>query len=173
VLHVVKLTDDYLACTSDFYKFTNAPGREAPVMLKHQGCYCLITSAQSGWKFNRANYCRAVNIFGPYAGPGDPRLGPEAATTYNSQGTQADAVAGKKARATQITPRWVKLQRCAKSTSCQDRRIGDPGVRPSPGAASLERATAIKSSRGFWHFHGAAPEDGRTPSLSCSPPSPQ
>ena len=56
---------------------------------------------------------------------------------------------------------------------CPDRRIGDTGARPSPGAASLECATAIKFSRGFWPFHVAAPEDGRTPSWSCIPPSPQ
>jgi hypothetical protein len=36
-------------------------------------------------------------------------------------------------------------------------------VRPSPGAASPEGATTLKFSRAFWHFHAAAPEDGRTP----------
>ena len=46
-------------------------------------------------------------------------------------------------------------------------------VRPSPGAAYTEGATTLKFSKVFWHFHVAAPEDGRTPSWSCIPPSPQ
>jgi beta-galactosidase len=96
VLHVVKLTGDYLAATSTFYKITNAPAREAPVMIKRNGAYFIITSGESGWKFNRANYYRATNILGPYTEAGDPCVGPDAGTTFNSQGTQAFAVQGKK-----------------------------------------------------------------------------
>jgi cellobiose phosphorylase len=58
-------------------------------------------------------------------------------------------------------------------TYCQDRRKGDSGVRPSPGAASPEGATTLKFSKASGHFHVAAPGDGRTPPLSCIPPSPQ
>ncbi len=96
VLHVVKLTGDYLACTTKFHKITDAPGREAPVMLKHSGFYFLITSAQSGWRFNRANYYRAANILGPYTELGDPCVGANTHTTFNSQGTHTFAVEGKK-----------------------------------------------------------------------------
>jgi hypothetical protein len=96
VLHVVKLTDDYLACTPLFYKITNAPRREAPVMLKRNGLYFLITSGMTGWKFNQSSYYRATNIFGPYTDLGDPCAGPDAGTTYNSQGTYVFAVEGKK-----------------------------------------------------------------------------
>jgi beta-xylosidase len=96
VLHIVKLTADYLAATSMFYKITNAPAREAPVMIKQNGSYYLITSAQSSWKFNPANYYRATNIFGPYTEMGDPCVGSDTSTTFNSQGTQAFAVQGKK-----------------------------------------------------------------------------
>jgi hypothetical protein len=96
VLHVVKLTDDYLAATATFYKITNAAAREAPVMIKRNGTYYLITSAATGWKFNQAKYYRATNIFGPYTEVGDPCIGPDTATTFNSQGTQAFAVQGKK-----------------------------------------------------------------------------
>ena len=96
VLYVVKLTGDYLGCTSTFYKITNAPRREAPVMLKHNGFYFLITSAESSWRFNRANYYRATNIFGSYTEIGDPCVGQDTSTTFNTQGTQAFAVEGKK-----------------------------------------------------------------------------
>src|ERR1039457_3556095 len=58
-------------------------------LLKRNGFYYLITSAQSGWKFNRANYYRAANIFGPYTELGDPSVGSDTGTTFNSQGTHA------------------------------------------------------------------------------------
>jgi beta-galactosidase len=96
VLHVVKLTDDYLGCTSTFYKITNAAAREAPVMLKRNGFYYLITSGMTGWKFNEANYYRATNVLGPYVELGDPCVGPGKETTFDSQGTYAFPVEGKK-----------------------------------------------------------------------------
>jgi hypothetical protein len=94
VLYVIKLTGDYLGCSTTFYKITNAAVREAPVMLKHNGTYFLITSGQSGWTFNRANYYRATNILGPYTAMGDPCVGADTGTTYHSQGTCAFAVEG-------------------------------------------------------------------------------
>jgi beta-xylosidase len=96
VLHVVKLTADYLSWTPAYYKITNAPAREAPVMIKRNGLYFLITSGMTGWTFNRSSCFRATNIFGPYTDLGDPGIGSDAATTYNAQGTHAFAVEGKK-----------------------------------------------------------------------------
>ena len=96
VLHVVRLSEDYLTWTSTFFKITNAATREAPVMIKRNGFYYLITSAMTGWKFNRANYYRAENILGPYTDMGNPCVGENTNTTFNSQGTQALAVEGKK-----------------------------------------------------------------------------
>jgi hypothetical protein len=96
VIHVVKLTPDYLAFTREFYEITNAPHREAPVMIKRNAVYFLITSAMSGWTFNRANYYWTTNIFGPYTKVGDPCVGEHTGTTFNSQGTYAFAVHGKK-----------------------------------------------------------------------------
>jgi beta-galactosidase len=95
VLHIVKLSDDYLTPTTNFYEITNAVRREAPVMIKRHGYYFLITSAETGWKFNRANYYRATNIFGPYTEMGDPCVGDTTATTFNTQGTCAFPVQGK------------------------------------------------------------------------------
>ncbi len=96
VLHVVKLTSDYLGCSSTFYKITNAAAREAPVMLKHNGFYFLITSGMTGWKFNQASYYRAASILGPYEELGDPCVGLDTETTFNSQGTYAFKLEGKK-----------------------------------------------------------------------------
>ena len=95
VLHIIKLSDDYLAPTTNYYKIGIANRREAPVMLKHNGYYFLITSAETGWAFNRANYYRATNIFGPYTDMGDVCVGESTATTFNTQGTQAFSIQGK------------------------------------------------------------------------------
>ena len=45
------------------------------------------------------------------------------------------------------------------------------GVRPSPGAARSDRTDATQLSGAYFHFHVAAPGDGRTPFLLCIPPS--
>jgi hypothetical protein len=95
VLHIVKLTDDYLAPTSTFHRIDAASGREAPVMIKRNGFYFLITSGLTSWEFNRAKYFRAANIFGPYTDMGDPCVGERTDTTFNSQGTYALSVQGR------------------------------------------------------------------------------
>jgi len=56
---------------------------------------------------------------------------------------------------------------------CQGRRIGDSGVRPSPGAATPDGTETYWFSKAFWHSLVAAPEDGRTPAWSCIPASHQ
>jgi len=96
VLHIVKLTDDYLGFSATYYEIANASRREAPVMFKRNGFYFLITSAETGWKNNAANYYRATNIMGPYAEEGNPCIGPDAELTFDAQGTYAFLVHGKK-----------------------------------------------------------------------------
>ncbi|GGA68107.1 glycosyl hydrolase family 43 [Edaphobacter acidisoli] len=96
VLHIVKLTDDYLGFSNKWYKIANAERREAPVMIKRNGTYYLITSAETGWKDNAANYYRATNIMGPYTELGNPTSGPYADVTYHAQGTWAFSPHGHK-----------------------------------------------------------------------------
>ena len=96
VLHIVKLTPDYLHFTKSFYKIPNASRREGQVIFHHNGFYFLITSAETGWKNNEANYYRSTNIFGPYTELGNPAVGPDSDLTFNSQGTFAFPVQGKK-----------------------------------------------------------------------------
>jgi hypothetical protein len=95
VLHIVKLSDDYLSCTDTFYKIENAAKREAPVMIKRHGYYYLVTSGMTGWAFNESNYYRATRVLGPYEELGDPFLGEGRETTYNAQGTYAFPVQGR------------------------------------------------------------------------------
>lgn len=94
-LHIVKLTPDYLGFTTRFAPIDNASRREAPVMIRHNGFYFLITSAMSGWKSNAANYYRATNVMGPYTAFGNPCVGPEPELSFNSQGTYAFSIHGK------------------------------------------------------------------------------
>ena len=96
VLHIVKLTGDYLGFSSTYYEIANASRREAPVMFKRDGLYYLITSAETGWKNNAANYYRSTNIMGPYTEFGNPCVGPDPDTSFDSQGTYAFPVHGKK-----------------------------------------------------------------------------
>lgn len=95
VLHIVRLTADYLGFTSTWYEIANASRREAPVMIKHNGSYFLITSAETSWANNAANYYRATSIMGPYTELGNPCIGPHADMTFESQGTYAFPVHGK------------------------------------------------------------------------------
>jgi hypothetical protein len=96
VLHIVRLTDDYLGFTPKYYEIANASRREAPVMFKRNGFYFLITSAETGWKNNAANYYRSTNIMGPYTELGNPCVGPDPELTFDAQGTYAFPVHGKK-----------------------------------------------------------------------------
>lgn len=93
VLHIVKLSDDYLSPTTVYARIDAGERREAPVMIKRNGTYFLVTSGLTGWNFNPARYCRATNILGPYTDLGDPCVGASTETTFNAQGTHAFPVA--------------------------------------------------------------------------------
>ena len=95
-LHIVKLSDDFLTCTKTYKEIENSARREAPVMIKRNGRYFLITSGMSGWAYNRSSYYQTTKLLGAYELMGDPCTGTNAATTYDSQGTHAFAVEGKK-----------------------------------------------------------------------------
>jgi Glycosyl hydrolases family 43 len=96
VLHIVKLTDDYLGFSDKYYEIANASRREAPAMFKRDGFYYLITSAETGWKNNAANYYRSTDVMGPYTEFGNPCVGPDPELSFDAQGTSAFAVHGKK-----------------------------------------------------------------------------
>jgi beta-xylosidase len=61
--------------------------REAPAPFKHNGQYYLITSACTGWRPNAANYATAENILGPWTIYGNPCVGTNADTTFDTQST--------------------------------------------------------------------------------------
>ncbi len=93
-LHIVKLTDDFLRSTNQWTKIDIASNREAPVLIKHNEFYFLVTSGVSGWKANAAKVYTAYNIMGPWTEAGNPCSGEGMETTYNTQGTYAFKVQG-------------------------------------------------------------------------------
>lgn len=86
-LHIVKLSDDYLSFGNTWKRIDPAYRREAPVMLKKDGYYYLITSGVSGWTANQSRYYRSKNLMGPWEDLGDPCIGDTSHTTFHSQGT--------------------------------------------------------------------------------------
>ena len=94
-IHIVKLRDDYLACTSEYTRVNEAYWREAAALVKHNGYYYMITSDLTSWDFNQAKYYRAKNIMGPWEEIGDPCIGDDDHLTFHSQGTYIFKVESK------------------------------------------------------------------------------
>ncbi len=61
--------------------------REAPVLLKNQGKYYILSSGTSGWDPNPADLAVAETLFGPYKKLGNPCFGSDSETTFRSQST--------------------------------------------------------------------------------------
>jgi len=93
-LYIMKLSDDYLSCTGEYKRIDAAVRREAAAILYHDGYYYMITSGLSGWAFNQAKYFRSRDIFGPWEDMGDPCVGDDTHTTFNSQTTAIFKVNG-------------------------------------------------------------------------------
>jgi beta-galactosidase len=94
-LHIAKLTDDFLHTTDYWAKIDVANRREAPTMIKQNGIYFLITSDVSGWKANAAKTFKSNNILGPWTEAGNPCIGEQKESTYNTQCTYAFKINGK------------------------------------------------------------------------------
>lgn len=95
-IYISKLNDayDYL-CTEpenavyekDFIRLYPGAQREAPAIIKRDGKYYLMTSGATGWAPNQARYWVADEIFGEWKDMGDPCIGDEKRTTFDSQST--------------------------------------------------------------------------------------
>ncbi len=88
-LHITKLSDDFLHTTDTWAKIDVANRREAPTVIKQNGTYFLVTSDVSGWKANAAKTYKSSDIFGPWAEAGNPCVGEQKESTYNTQCTYA------------------------------------------------------------------------------------
>ena len=93
-LHIVKLSDDFLHTTDNWAKIDVASRREAPTVIKQNGTYFLVTSDVSGWKANAAKTYKSSNIFGPWTEAGNPCIGEQKESAYNTQCTYAFKING-------------------------------------------------------------------------------
>jgi beta-galactosidase len=94
-LYIVRLTDDYLSCTSEYKRIDSAYRREGAAVVYYKGYYYMITSGLTSWAFNQAKYFRAKNLFGEWEDMGDPCVGDVNHTTFNSQTTAIFKIEGK------------------------------------------------------------------------------
>ena len=86
-LYIVKLSEDYLTCTSEYKRINAAYRREAAGIIYNNGYYHMITSGLTAWNFNQAKYLRAKSLLGEWEDMGDPCVGDITQTTFNSQTT--------------------------------------------------------------------------------------
>mgnify|MGYP002624502867 CR=1 FL=1 len=93
-LHVVRLSEDGLRPTEVWKRIDVACRREAPCITWHDGYYYLITSALTGWRFNRARYYRAASLLGEWEDMGDPCVDDTEGLTFHAQGTMIFSVQG-------------------------------------------------------------------------------
>ncbi len=108
-MQICLLSDDYLSPTTKYIRILENQHREAPAMFKHQGIYYLITSLCSGWDANPARYATANSIFGEWKQEGNPCMGKDSATTFNSQSTFVLPLKDKKGNYIFMADRWNKL----------------------------------------------------------------
>jgi hypothetical protein len=105
-MHVTQLSDDYLDAGVRWERILIGEQREAPALFKHQGRHYLITSGCTGWSHNSAAYAVADHPLGPWKTIGNPCVGPDARTTYESQSTFVLPVQGRANAFIFMADRW-------------------------------------------------------------------
>jgi beta-xylosidase len=108
-MHVCLLSDDYLSPTKTWSRILVDRNREAPALFKNKGKYYLVTSACTGWSPNAASYTVASHPLGPWKEYGNPCIGEEAETTFQSQSTFVLPVKGKKDQYIFMADKWNKF----------------------------------------------------------------
>ncbi len=95
-LYISKLNDEYTYLAvppeqavyrRDYIRLFPGAQREAPALFVRDGAYYLMTSGCTGWAPNQARYYRADSVLGEWENCGDPCVGDENHTTFESQST--------------------------------------------------------------------------------------
>lgn len=71
----------------DYIRLFPGAQREAPALFRRDGSYYLMTSGCTGWAPNQARYYRAESVLGEWENCGDPCVGDDQRTTFQSQST--------------------------------------------------------------------------------------
>ncbi len=106
-MHVNLLSDDYLKPTTTFTRILIGQNREAPAVIKHGSKYYLVTSLCSGWDPNAARYATADSLLGKWTVQGNPCVGADSATTFQSQSAYIIPVASTN-KYIFVADRWKK-----------------------------------------------------------------
>ena len=61
--------------------------REAPVLIKNEGRYYLLSSSTTGWASNQARVWSSDRIFGKWRNDGNPCHGKGSTVTFDTQST--------------------------------------------------------------------------------------
>ena len=107
-MQVCLLSDDYLKPTTEYRRILIGQRREAPAVFKSAGHYYLITSLCSGWDPNAGRYAIADSMMGEWVQQGNPCVGADSATTFQSQSTFVLPVEGGGGRFLFMADRWNK-----------------------------------------------------------------
>lgn len=107
-MHICLLADDYLSPTPNYRRILVDEHREAPAVFKRNGSYYLLTSGCTGWSPNAAAYAIAEQPLGEWKNLGNPCVGADSATTFQSQGTFVLPVEGKENTYIFLADRWNK-----------------------------------------------------------------
>jgi hypothetical protein len=105
-LHIAELTHDYMNHSGLHVRVLPGKRNEAPIIMKKDGKYYLITSGTTGWNPNAARMAVADHIFGPWKELGNPCIGKDADLTFHLQGTYIQKIADKKDMYIFMADRW-------------------------------------------------------------------
>jgi len=108
---VADLTDDYLNTTGMYslhFPHVGPPfAREAPVVIKKNHRYFMITSGTTGYDPNPSEWATADLIHGPWTTHGNPCVGHKAETSFDSQFGSAFEVADQPGHFIVVADRWT------------------------------------------------------------------
>lgn len=91
-LYISRLNEDFTGLSGDVYGEDYVrifPGamREAPVLIKNEGRYYLLSSSTTGWASNQARVWSSDSIFGKWRNDGNPCRGKGSTVTFDTQST--------------------------------------------------------------------------------------
>lgn len=95
-IYISKLNDTYTGLATpaaeavygeDFIRLYPGAQREAPAVFKRNGIYYMMTSGATGWAPNKARYYMSDSMLGEWVNMGDPCIGDDKQTTFDSQST--------------------------------------------------------------------------------------
>ena len=91
-IYISRLNEDYTELSGkeygvDYVRIFPGAMREAPVLIKAEGRYYLMTSSTTGWGSNQARVWSADSVFGKWRSDGNPCVGRGRGVTFDTQST--------------------------------------------------------------------------------------